>query len=255
VSTASRPEPGPTTDAAMEVGTAAPDAAPVLVLDGVEKAFATPAGPRPVLLGVDLAVAAGEVVAMAGRSGSGKTTLLTIVAGWERPDAGRVALFGGGRPPDRLPWADLAILPQSLGLLDELTVAENVTLPLRLGAVRPGEADGTDHAADHDADGPDALLRRLGVDHLADRYPTEVSLGERQRAALARAAVLRPRLLLADEPIAHQNHAWAEAMTSLLRDLADGGSACLLATHNPLAFAVADRVVRLDAGRLGPLAG
>ena len=233
----------------MDLGPTAepPGAAPVLLLDGVEKAFATPAGPLPVLRGVDLAVVAGEVVAMAGRSGSGKTTLLTIVAGWERPDAGRVALLGGERPPDRLAWADLAILPQSLGLLDELTVGENVTLPLRLGAVRASEDDGVDR--------PDDLLRRLGVDHLADRYPNEVSLGERQRAALARAAVLRPRLLLADEPIAHQNHAWAEVMTFLLRDLADGGSACLLATHNPLAFAVADRVVRLDAGRFGPLAG
>ena len=236
-------EPGPTGEAGAA---AAPGAAPVLLLDGVEKAFATPAGPRPVLLGVDLVIGAGEVVAMAGRSGSGKTTLLTIVAGWERPDAGRVALLGGERAPDGLAWADVAVLPQSLGLLDELTVGENVTLPLRLGAARPGEGV--------DADGADGLLHRLGVDHLADRYPNEVSLGERQRAALARAAVLRPRLLLADEPIAHQNHAWAEVMTSLLRDLAGGGTACLLATHDALAFAVADRVVRLDAGRLGPLA-
>ena len=150
----------------------------------------------PVLDGVDLAVAAGEVVAMGGRSGSGKTTLLTIVAGWERPDAGMVALLGGEVPPDGLAWADLAILPQSLGLLDELTLGENVALPSRLGAVRP------DEDLDPDVDGPDALMRRLGLDHLADR-----------------------------------------------------GSACLLATHDPLAFAVADRVVRLDAGRLGALAG
>ena len=230
-------------------GTADADYAPALLLDGVEKAFVTPAGPVPVLDGVDLAVAAGEVVAMGGRSGSGKTTLLTIVAGWERPDAGTVALLGGEVPPDGLAWADLAILPQSLGLLDELTLGENVALPSRLGAVRP------DEDLDPDVDGPDALMRRLGLDHLAERYPTEVSLGERQRAALARAAVLRPRLLLADEPIAHQNHAWAEVMTFVLRDLADRGSACLLATHDPLAFAVADRVVRLDAGRLGALAG
>jgi putative ABC transport system ATP-binding protein len=215
-----------------------------LELARVDKAFPTPAGPRPVLSGLDLTVAVGEVVAIAGRSGSGKTTLLTIVAGWERADAGRVVVLGDevgndrGSRPGR-PWRELAILPQSLGLLEELTLAENVTLPLRLHGVT-------------DAADPDELMVRLGVDHLADRFPGQVSLGERQRAALARAAIVRPRLLLADEPVAHQNAGWAEGMMLVVAELAERGTTCLLATHNEIAFGGADRVLELRDGRLVP---
>ncbi|HZB40359.1 MAG TPA: ATP-binding cassette domain-containing protein, partial [Ilumatobacter sp.] len=90
----------------------------------------------------------------------------------------------------------------------------------------------------------------LAIDHLADRYPSEVSLGEQQRAAVARAAVVQPRLLLADEPIAHQDVERAEAVMFVLHRLADAGTACLVATHNELAFEAADRVLELDDGRL-----
>ena len=207
-------------------------------LTDVVKAFAAPAGVVRVLNGVDLSVAPGEVVAVAGRSGSGKTTLLTIVAGWEPPDAGSVVVVGAERGPDGPGWSDVALVPQSLGLLEELTVAENITLAGRL------RKDGTA--------GPDAvtLMRQLAIDHLADRYPSEVSLGEQQRAAVARAAVVQPRLLLADEPIAHQDVERAEAVMFVLHRLADAGTACLVATHNELAFEAADRVLELDDGRL-----
>jgi putative ABC transport system ATP-binding protein len=208
----------------------------VLELRGVAKSFADATGARPVLRGVDLEVAAGEIVAVAGRSGSGKTTLLTIVAGLEPPDAGTVTVLGEGSPDGR-GWCDLAILPQSLGLLDELTVAENLRLPGRLGPI-PDPADA------------DELMARLGVDHLADRFPDEISLGEQQRVALARAAIVRPRLLLADEPISHQNQGWAEGMMTFLEVLAGSGTACLLATHNEIAFDSARRVLELRDGRL-----
>ena len=209
----------------------------VLDVRGVDKSFADATGARPVLAGVDLTVDRGEIVALTGRSGSGKTTLLTVVAGFEPPDRGTVVLFGdeaGGRPQ---PWQDVALLPQSLGLLGELTVAENVALPLRLAAVdRPADARG--------------LLARLGLDRLADRLPSEISLGEQQRTALARAAVVRPAILVADEPVSHQNRAWAEAMMDLLGDLAADGTACLLATHDDAAVASAHRVVELHDGRI-----
>jgi putative ABC transport system ATP-binding protein len=131
----------------------------------------------------------------------------------------------------------VALLPQSLGLLEELTVRENVTLPLRLGDVEP--------AAD-----AEELLVRLGLDRLAGRFPNEISLGEQQRTALARAAVVGPRLLLADEPISHQNHAWAVRTIEVIGELAAAGAACVLATHDELATAVADRVVELRDGQL-----
>jgi putative ABC transport system ATP-binding protein len=141
--------------------------------------------------------------------------------------------------PEQRSWSDLAILPQSLGLLGELTVEENITLPMRLGEV-PRAGD------------PVELMDRLGIDQLADRYPNEISLGEQQRAALARAAIVQPRLLLADEPISHQNQAWAAAMMFLLQLMADAGTTSLLATHNEAAFEVAHRVLQLRAGRLHP---
>ena len=97
-------------------------------------------------------------------------------------------------------------------------------------------------------------MDRLGVGDLAGRFPDEVSLGEQQRAALARAAVVRPRVLLADEPIAHQDDQRAAAVMSTLRRLADGGAACVVATHNELAFEAADRVLELRDGRLRPRA-
>jgi putative ABC transport system ATP-binding protein len=210
--------------------------AAVLEVRGLEKAFAAASGVRKVLRGVDLTVARGEIVAVAGRSGSGKTTLLTIVAGLEASDAGTVELQGTGEGADPS-WSDVALLPQSLGLLDELTVAENLDLAARLGAVpRAGDAA--------------EVMDQLGIDHLADRFPDEVSLGEQQRVALARAAIVHPTLLLADEPISHQNHAWAEGMMTFLEVLAASGTACVLATHNEIAFESAGRVLELRDGRL-----
>jgi putative ABC transport system ATP-binding protein len=218
------------------------DDRPVLALTGVQKSYVTPAGSLTVLDGVDLTVARGEVLVIAGRSGSGKTTLLTIIAGWEHPDSGSVEFQGGALVATQRRWSELAILPQSLGLLDELTVAENVTLPLRLAP----EASGDD---------PSELIARLGIAHLAGRYPSEVSPGEQQRAALARAAVVQPQLLLADEPIAHQNREWAESMMLVLGLLAAQGTACVLATHNDIAFEGANRVLELRRGRLLRRAG
>ena len=138
----------------------------------------------------------------------------------------------------------MAILPQSLGMLDELTLAENIASPFRFSG-----------AADPAAVG--AIIDRLGLDRCANRYPSEVSLGEQQRAALARAAVAGPSVLIADEPIAHQNSGWAREMMRLLVDLASGGTAILLATHNEIAFESADRILHLRGGNLtaGPTPG
>lgn len=220
--------------------------AAVLQVAGVTKGFTTPAGTTPVLTGVDLALHEGEIVAVAGRSGSGKTLLLTVIAGWEQPDAGTVELPGGS---DRPRWRDLAILPQSLGLLDELTVDENIRLPRRLDPPDNGARGGTRDGNGGDDDIAE-LMGRLGIDHLADRYINQVSRGEQQRVALARAAALSPRLLIADEPISHQNEAWTEASMSVIADLSVTGTACLLATHNALAFRTAHRVLHLTGGRL-----
>ena len=136
-------------------------------LVGVEKSFGSGAAALTVLRGVDLRLERGEVVAVGGPSGSGKTTLLTLIGGFERPDRGSVRLLGRTPGDDPPPWGEVAVVPQTLGLLDELTIAENVSLPVRLGAAQPRRD-------------PRELLERLGIDHLADRHPDEVSLGEQQ---------------------------------------------------------------------------
>lgn len=204
----------------------------------VRLAVATPAGPRTVLAGVDLRVDAGELVAIAGRSGSGKTTLLLVVAGLQAPDHGDVHVLGAPAATAHA-WHDVALVPQSLGLLEELTVEENVLLPARLSGAAPGAA-------------PDPLLERLGLGRLRGRFPSEISLGEQQRTALARAVLGRPAVVLADEPISHQNHEWATVMMEVLADQAAAGTACLLATHNEVAFAFSHRVLELRGGQVEP---
>jgi ABC-type lipoprotein export system ATPase subunit len=128
-------------------------------------------------------------------------------------------------------------VPQSLGLLHELTIIENVRLPARLDPTIDVAV------ADH-------LVDRLGLGRVVARHPDEVSLGEQQRAALARAAAAAPAVLVADEPIAHQNGAWAEVMMEVVVDLRRAGTTCLLATHNEIAFRPADRIVTLVDGHV-----
>ena len=216
---------------------------PLLQLEDVSKTFRR--GPEEVhaLRDVTISLGSGEVVALLGPSGSGKSTLLNVLAGWERPDAGQLSWRAGGEvlPMADRPWSDVAILPQTLGLFDELSIRENIDLPLRL---RPSLVEDRDRATGR----VDGLLRLLGLDQLAARLPAEVSIGEQQRAALARALVVRPRLLLADEPTGHQDEAWAKIVFKTLSLVAGKGTTCLLATHNAEAIAIADRVLSIRDG-------
>jgi ABC-type lipoprotein export system ATPase subunit len=200
-------------------------------------------GPEEVhaLQDVSFVLRHGEVVALVGPSGSGKTTLLNVVCGWERPDRGEVVWIADpGIPSAQRPWSDLAIVPQALGLMEELPVGENVELPLRLSGRL--DARGRDRA--------EALLRSLGLAEYAARQPGELSLGEQQRVALARALVLEPRLVLADEPTGHQDAGWARNVYRALREMAGRGAACVVATHSTEFLRYADRVLSMRDGRM-----
>ena len=203
---------------------------------GVTKRFTRGAETVTALDGVDLAVSAGELVALVGPSGSGKSTLLALLCGWVTPDAGTV-LVGGERRPDTLGWAELALVPQSLGLVADLSIADNVLLAARLRGTDERERAGR-------------LLADFGLDHLADRYPHQASLGEQHRAAVARALLLRPALLLADEPTAHQDRGYADRLLDAVADAAHEGAAVLVATHDEVAWSRADRVVSMRDGHL-----
>jgi putative ABC transport system ATP-binding protein len=167
----------------------------------------------------DLALHRGELSVLIGRSGSGKSTLLGLLAGWQRPDEGSVAYAAGAREPRQAPWHELAIVPQKFGLLMDLSVRENVELPLRL--------------AGRSAEPVESLLADLGLAELAERLPTEISIGQQQRVAVARALVVAPAVLLADEPASHQDEHWRNAVWTAIAAAAERGAACLAVTHEP----------------------
>jgi putative ABC transport system ATP-binding protein len=201
----------------------------------------------PAMSHVDLAVSAGESVAVMGPSGSGKSTLLNIVAGLDRPTAGTVEVAGirlerlSERALTTFRRAHIGIVFQFFNLLEELTVRDNVLLPAQLAGARPKAA--RVRATE--------LLDTLGIADRADAYPSRLSGGQRQRVAIARALVNRPTLLLADEPTGAVDAAAAAHVCELLRDLNQGGQTLLLVTHDPeLAHRTAARLALMQDGRL-----
>jgi ABC-type lipoprotein export system ATPase subunit len=217
----------------------APEPDLALVLEATHLAKAYRRGDEIVhaLDDVSLSLRAGELVGLVGRSGSGKTTLLNVIAGWERPDAGTIDRARGSQGVPR--WSELAVVPQKLGLFDELMVRENLEYPARL-AGRRGEL----------RERVDELMEDLAIAHLAARYPKETSLGEQQRTAAARALVLSPTLVLADEPTGHQDAISERRVLDAFGRAAAGGASCLIATHNAALAPRLERVLDMADGRL-----
>ena len=204
--------------------------------------------PRVLLRALDLAVAAGEYVAVIGESGSGKSTLLNVVAGLDRPDAGHVCFDGvevSALDDDAATlWrrTRVGFVFQAFHVLPWLSLRDNVALPLALAGVGRRER----HARAL------AQLASVGLGDRAGDSPTQLSGGELQRVAIARALVHRPRLLLADEPTGNLDADNGERVAALLRDAVKGSGACgLLVTHSATVAAGADRVLKL--GRDGRL--
>ncbi len=177
----------------------------------------------------------GELVCLSGPSGSGKSSLCHLVAGLESPDTGTVNVLGTPAADVR-DWALVAVVPQQHGLLAELTVEQNVSLP----AYRAGVT----------WDGGQDLFFSLDIIEFADRPAAETSLGEPQRTAIARAFVLSPRVVVLDEPTGHQDDHHVEQVLKAMRSAAQGGTLVLVASHDERVLEVADRVLRLDQGRM-----
>jgi ABC-type lipoprotein export system ATPase subunit len=224
---------------------------PLVEVAGVSKRYRRAAEEVRALREVGFALYPGELVALVGPSGSGKSSLLGVLCGWDLPDEGKLVWSSELGPADgaSLSWSELAVVPQALGLVEELSVRENVALPVRLASRSARRPPPPARAAR-----ADELLEAFGLAELADRSPRETSLGQQQRAAVARALVLEPRLVLADEPSAHQDSGWVHDVFSRLRAVAQAGAACLVATHDPDALKFADRILELDDGRLREVA-
>jgi len=216
-------------------------AAPLLRLSGLKKAF----GKRTVIENVDLAVAPGELVEITGPSGAGKTTILRVLHGQLRPSAGEVWVEGKAlhkwwrRDLDRV-RREVAFIFQEQRLLARLTALENVVLGLMVNDPYVAHALIRRRAL--------AALEALGVAHRQSAYPHQLSAGERQRVAVARALVTRPRVVLADEPFTAIDKDNAQVVARMLEEAAANGTAVVVATH--AASGRATRVVSLPAGKV-----
>jgi putative ABC transport system ATP-binding protein len=221
----------------------------MLTVDGVRKTFANAAA-RCILDEVSLTLQSGEYVAIMGESGSGKSTLLNLIAGLDTLDAGRIEFDGvdvGSLSDDErtlLRRTHMGFVFQAFHLLPHLTVARNVALPLALNGVDRTLAQLR----------VEELLAAVGLSARSGSLPSQLSGGEMQRVAVARALAHRPKLVLADEPTGNLDVDTAQEILRLLRSqLKRDGAAGILVTHSEAAAATTDRLYRLDRGKLAPI--
>jgi putative ABC transport system ATP-binding protein len=218
----------------------------ILVSDGVRKIYRSGADSIVALHGLDLVVPHGQFLAVMGPSGSGKTTLLNCVSGLDDIDSGRVLVDGlsihelSDRERTKHRAREMGFIFQAFNLIPVFTATENVELPLLLAGVR--ERDARVRARE--------TLTRVGLGHRLDRRPMELSGGEQQRVAVARALAGTPRIVWADEPTGNLDSEMAAAVIDLLGELHREGLTIVLVTHDPTVAAHADRLITVRDGRL-----
>jgi lipoprotein-releasing system ATP-binding protein len=230
-----------------------PDSVPLLAAVGLYKTYRKHAIEVPVLQGLTLEVHDGEFLSVAGHSGSGKSTLLHLLGTLDRPDQGRILLAGeriDNQPAerrDRLRNATFGFIFQFYHLLPELTTLENVLMPQMIAQSVWGWLGRRRALRQQAAE----LLDRVGLGHRLGHKPRELSGGEMQRAAIARALINRPRILLADEPTGNLDADKGLEIVRLLRDLnRQERLTIIMVTHNLEIVSATDRVVRLVKGRV-----
>jgi putative ABC transport system ATP-binding protein len=223
--------------------------APLRLL-GVHLTLPSAAGPVNILRGVDFTVTPGECVAVVGPSGCGKSSLIAVAAGLERPTRGQVRLLGEDLGPlsedrrARLRRGKVSLVFQNFHLLPNMTAEENISTPLEIAGERAAATIARD------------WLGRVGLTSRARHYPHQLSGGEQQRIALARALAANPTLLFADEPTGNLDAANAAGVADLMFNLvAQTGAAMVLVTHDDALAARADRVARMFDGRMVQGAG
>ena len=216
-----------------------------VLIEDVTRTYPASAGPAAGVFGVSARLASGSFVTISGPSGSGKSTLLNVVAALDRADSGSVRVDGADivaaaeRQRAQYRLRVVGCLFQDAPLVGELSIANNVVLPGLLAGVERAEA------ARRVAD----LLERVGLAGCAERFPAQLSVGQRQRAALARALINRPRLLLADEPTGNLDRATGRQVMDLIASVRAEGCTVVVVTHDPEIAEAGDQHLRLLDGR------
>ena len=219
---------------------------PLVSLEDVEKVFKTPAGPFKALKGIDLQVEAGEFVAVVGPSGSGKSTLINMITGIDRPTTGEV--YVGGERLTKMSenqvarWRgrNVGVVFQFFQLLPTLTVLENVMMPMHYCGTYKGQR--SERAME--------LLELVEVPDTANKYPSQISGGQQQRAAIARALSNDPKLIIGDEPTGNLDTVSAGLVFGLFEELVEGGKTIMMVTHDR---GLAGNIPRVEEVRNGQL--
>ena len=218
---------------------------PILQVRHLTKTYATGAGPLTVLRGISFTLEQGATCSILGPSGSGKTTLLGLAAGLDLPSSGSVLLNGvdlgsiGEDERARVRNESVGFVFQNFQLIPTLTALENVTVPMELRGDRGARRLGLE------------LLRRVGLAERRDHYPAQLSGGEQQRIALARAFINRPKILFADEPTGNLDAETSRGVIEIMLELNRyAGTALVLVTHDPDVAGVTERTIRLRNGEM-----
>jgi putative ABC transport system ATP-binding protein len=218
----------------------------LVLLENVEKVFVTKAGPFKALRGVDLAVNAGEFVGVVGPSGSGKSTLINMITGIDRPSSGEVYVAGErltNMSENRVArWRGLnvGVVFQFFQLLPTLTVLENVMMPMNYAGTYKGQRH--ERAME--------LLELVQIPDVANKYPSQISGGQQQRAAIARALVNDPKLIIGDEPTGNLDTVSAGLVFALFEDLVSQGKTIIMVTHDRDLAGLIPRVEEVRDGRI-----
>jgi putative ABC transport system ATP-binding protein len=218
-----------------------------ILVQGASKHFTVKSSKLTILKNIDMSADAGEVIAILGRSGSGKTTFLSLLGALDRPSQGKINILGTETSEasdsnlEHLRRLGIGFVFQSFNLLPLLTVAENVDLPLRmLGLPRQERWNRVQES-----------LAQVGLGRYLTRLPEEISGGEQQRVAVARALAKKSKIVLADEPTGHLDSLTAERIFTVLQSAArEQGALVIIATHDGVVAAKSDRVLRIQDGEL-----
>ncbi len=218
----------------------------LIKITGLKKQYTSGDDTVEALRGIDITIAEGEFITIMGQSGSGKSTLLSVLGGMNHPSSGEVEM--AGVTLYELPGEELAdfrshhlgFVFQSFHLIPYLTAAENVMLPLAIVKMSTPDKKAAARSA----------LERVGLGSKLDRLPNQLSGGEQERVAIARAIVNSPRILLADEPTGNLDSATSDSVMALFRELNQGGQTIVMVTHNPDNIKYADRVIALKDGKI-----